>query len=279
MRYYNWRTSRKVEKQYLQALYKLLQIFRRFAKSSKGNPSSFTNKLNEFQQSDAFKSYTDSIVRRMVLSAFNVQAKTWREAARKSMKSHSVYSLLLKDINEGLRPSIEAQVARNAGIISTLPLDVSVKVTKDIEKATFEGLRPKAIEQLIIDKTSQHAGASARLIARTEVAKTQTALNRARSERVGAKWYVWRTSEDGAVRDSHRLMNDVLVNWQDPPAPEILAGEVPPKRNTYYHAGEIYNCRCYPEVLLDVDDIEWPHKVYRGGAIQKMSKKQFLEIF
>ena len=279
MRYYNWRTSRKVEKEYLRALGKLLEIFKKYAKSSKGNVGDFSRKLNQFQNSEAFDRYINSITRRMVLSAFNVQARTWREAARKATKSKAVYSLLLKDINTNMRPSIDAQVNRNAYIISTLPNDVALKVTKDIEKATFEGLRPKAIEQLIIDKTSQHAGASASLIARTEVAKTQTALNRARSERVGAKWYVWRTAEDGAVRDSHRLMNDVVVAWQDPPAPEILAGEQPPKNNTHYHAGEIYNCRCYPEVLLDIDDIEWPHKVHQAGKIVRMSKKQFTEIF
>lgn len=279
MRYYNWRTSRKVEAEYLKALNKLIEIFKKFAKSSKGNPGDFSNKLNQFQNSDTFEKYLNSICRRMVLKAFNVQAKTWREAARKATKSKFVYSLLLKDINQNMKPSIDAQVNRNAYIISTLPNDVALKVTKDIEKATFEGLRPKAIEQLIIDKTSQHAGASARLIARTEVAKTQTALNRARSERVGAKWYVWRTAEDGAVRDSHRLMNDVVVAWQSPPAPEILAGETPPKNNVYYHAGEIYNCRCYPEVLLDIDDIEWPHKVHINGQIVRMNKKQFSEIF
>lgn len=279
MRYYSWRSSRKVEKEFLKSLDKLVSIFKKFARNSNSDVELFSAQMNQFQNSIEFEKFLNSVCKRMVMGSLNVQARTWREAAKSSYKSKEFYRLLLKNINEGLRPAIDAQINRNATIISTLPSDVAMKVVKDVEKATFEGLRPKAIEKLIVDKTSQHAGASARLIARTEVAKTQTALNRARSENVGAKWYVWRTAEDGAVRDSHRLMNDVLVSWQDAPAPEILAGEKPPKNNTHYHAGEIYNCRCYAEILLDVDDIRFPHKVHRSGKIVKMSKKDFLQIF
>lgn len=57
------------------------------------------------------------------------------------------------------------------------------------------------------------------------------------------------------VRKSHRIMEGVLVNWNMPPSPERLAGE---KDVGNYHAGNIWNCRCYPEPLISVDDIRWP---------------------
>ena len=46
----------------------------------------------------------------------------------------------------------------------------------------------------------------------------------------------------------------------------------------HYHAGGIYNCRCYEEPLLDIVDVTWPHKVYHAGKITKMSRKRFTDL-
>jgi hypothetical protein len=70
-------------------------------------------------------------------------------------------------------------------------------------------------------------------------------------------------------------MEGVLVCWNNPPSPEMLIGE---KNVGYYHAGNIYNCRCYPEVVIKLDFISWPHKVYYNGTIQTMTRKQFETI-
>ena len=140
----------------------------------------------------------------------------------------------------------------------------------------FVGSVKKKAEALIKEKTDKHAKASERLIARTEVSKTTTALTKARSENLGINWYVWRTVLDGLrVRKSHRIMEGVLVNWNMPPSPEKLAGE---KDVGNYHAGNIWNCRCYPEPLISVDDIRWPHKIYINGRIEIISKKEFEKI-
>jgi SPP1 gp7 family putative phage head morphogenesis protein len=111
----------------------------------------------------------------------------------------------------------------------------------------------------------------ARRIARTETAKAQAALTQTRAQNLGINWYVWRT-----VRDSHRHMEGVLVPWGNPPNPEALIG----KETTTgpYHAGNTFNCRCYAEPLIDIDWLEWPHKVYIGGAIQMMNRDEFAAI-
>ena len=76
-----------------------------------------------------------------------------------------------------------------------------------------------------------------------------------------------------------RTMDDVIVPWNSPPSPELLTNLPPAKGNAYYHAGEIYNCRCYPEPLLEVSDVRWPHKVYYLGKIQTMTRQQFEKIY
>lgn len=273
-----WKASRNVEKAYLKALTKLVKMFSKLAATSK-ELYEYEEKMRKFQNSTSYNKYIYSIVRRMVLPLSNINEDTWRKAARKATRSKFFYYTLVKNINSGLDASMQDQINRNATIIQTLPSDVSKKVVNDIGKYTIQGLRAIEISKLIKDKTDQHARASAKLIARTEVSKTQTALTRARAENIEKRWYVWRTEEDARVRDSHRTMDDVIVNWQDPPSPEILTGLKPANGNAYYHAGEIYNCRCYPEVLLEVDDVKWPHKVYQSGRIVTMNRKEFEKIF
>ena len=171
---------------------------------------------------------------------------------------------------------INDQIITNASLIRTLPNDVAEKVVKNIAEEAIKGKRARSIEKIIRQDTDKHSRASARLIARTEVAKTQSAITKSRAQNLDMNWYVWRTALDGnRVRKSHRLMEGVIVNWNDPPSPEELAGE---QSVGHYHAGNIWNCRCYSEVLLDVDDVKWPHKVYRNGQITKMNKTEFMDI-
>ena len=47
----------------------------------------------------------------------------------------------------------------------------------------------------------------AKLVARTEAAKTHTALIRSRAESLGITWYIWHSTNDVRTRRTHRLMN------------------------------------------------------------------------
>lgn len=182
----------------------------------------------------------------------------------------------MEELKQGKKVIIDDQVLQNANLIKTLPNDVAQKVVKSIEEEVLKGKRARSIEKIISQETDKHSRASARLIARTEVSKTQSALTQARAQTLDLQWYVWRTALDGnRVRPSHRLMEGVLVNWHDPPSPEQLAGE---NNVGYYHAGNIWNCRCYSDPLLDVNDVKWPHKVYKNGQIKMMSKREFMEF-
>ena len=105
--------------------------------------------------------------------------------------------------------------------------------------------------------------------------KARAAGEQARAENLGLNWYVWRTSGDSRVRPSHRIMDDVLVPYSDPPAPETLIGE--PSQGQY-HAGAALGCRCVQLPLLDSSDVAWPHKVYRGGLVQTMTLRQFRRL-
>lgn len=232
--------------------------------------------MNNFQNSYQYEKFITAAVKRMVTPLSSINEQTWRKAARKSTQSKFLYGLLIDDIKQNHEAMINEQIITNASLIRTLPNDVAEKVVKNIAEEAIKGKRARPIEKIIRQDTDKHSRASARLIARTEVAKTQSAITKSRAQNLDMHWYVWRTALDGnRVRKSHRLMEGVIVNWNDPPSPEELAGEQSVGR---YHAGNIWNCRCYSEVLLDVDDVKWPHKVYRNGQITKMNKTEFLKI-
>lgn len=272
----DWKTTRIIQDSFLDTLGKLNELFNFIATSSGNDRDKYNEQMRNFQNSEPFNSFVYSAVRRMVTPLAIQNMKTWRKAAKKSTKNPYLYKLLMREINNGLKNDINIQIEENANLIKTLPTDVAKKVTKDIEEMALKGMRASEIAKVIREQTDKHSRASAKLIARTEVSKTTTALTKARCDNLDLHWYVWRTAEDGdRVRKSHRIMEGVLVNWNEPPSPEALAGE---KSVGNYHAGNIWNCRCYPEPLIEIDDISWPHKVYTNGKIQTMGKMQFEQM-
>lgn len=272
----DWKTTRLIQDSFLDTLSKLTDLFHYIAFSAGDDKEKYINDMRNFQNSEPFNSFVYSAVRRMVTPIAVQNMRTWRMAAKKATRNPYLYRLLMREINQGLKSDIEIQIEENANLIKTLPTDVAKKVTKDISDMALKGMRASEIAKVIREQTDKYSRVSAKLIARTEVSKTTTALTKARCDNLDLHWYVWRTMEDGdRVRKSHRIMEGVLVNWNEPPSPEALAGE---KSVGNYHAGNIWNCRCYPEPLIEIDDISWPHKVYTNGKIQIMGKMQFKQM-
>ena len=162
----------------------------------------------------------------------------------------------------------------NVGLIKSIPIDAAKRVHKLIKENQYVGLRSTDLidEIMRIGSISEN---KAKMIARTETSRYSTALTQMRSESIGADWYVWKAVGDFRTRKGHKRMDGVVVSWNDPPSPEKLVGE---KAYGEYHAGETFNCRCYPEPILDVDDVNFPAKVYRSGRIQTMKKDEFTRL-
>lgn len=276
MTYKDWKRIKTVEKEYLNTLLKLVKIFKKIANSSGNDQQKYIDSMNSFQNSMQYEKFINSAVKRMVLPLDVGNQRTWREAAKKATKGKFLYRLLMDELKQGTGQIIQKQVMENVLLIKTLPNDVAQKVVSDILENSLKGARAESTEKIIRVKTDQHARASARLIARTETAKTMSALTKARCEQLGLRWYIWRTALDGTrVRLSHRIMEGVLVNWNNPPAPEELVGE---KSAGHYHAGNIWNCRCYSEPVLELEDIRFPARVYYNGQIVMMNKSEFEQI-
>ena len=65
----------------------------------------------------------------------------------------------------------------------------------------------------------------AQFIAREPDGKAHAQISRKQQEDAGVKEYVWSTSGDSRVRDSHRALNKKRFRWDDPPVVDIKAAE------------------------------------------------------
>ena len=235
-----------------------------------------------------FTRFAESVAVKMVTGLFDDQGRTWRQAAKANTKSRMLYQAMQQELQGPTGRLLMAQIQRNAGIIKTLPLNISLDVTAYIQRETTKGRRASAIAEEILEKFPAHTRVRAELIARTEVSKTQTALTESRSRLYGVNWYVWRAvggrGGDGRTRKSHRSMSGVLVHWDDPPAPEDLFPVIGKNgrryRNTlgHYHAGCCPNCRCYAEPVIVLDVFTWPMRIYRNGNIRRIKRNEFENI-
>lgn len=247
-----------------------------------GNLDDMIQILQKVSESEEYKKLCQAAAMKMVTGLFSDQGHTWRQAAAANMKSRAVYEALRKELQGEAGRRLMELVDDTTYRIVTLPSDVGHKVADYVAQESLKGRRAADITAEIKKMFPKKTTARAELIARTQTSMTSTNLTWQRAERLGARWYIWREVGDARTRHSHEKMEGVLVNWSDPPAPETLFptlnADGSPRKNTlgHYHAGCCPNCRCYPEPIIDLDQVDsWPARVYMGNRIRAMQKKEF----
>lgn len=123
-------------------------------------------------------------------------------------------------------------LAENVDLITSLPREAAQRVHALTQEGLMGSRRAAEIAAEIM-RTGAVTESRAMLIARTEVARTASGLSMIRAEHIGCTHYVWRTSRDGDVRQSHREMDGKVIELNAPPT--LSDG-------TTTHAGQIYNC-------------------------------------
>ncbi|MCK4883541.1 MAG: minor capsid protein [Candidatus Diapherotrites archaeon] len=153
--------------------------------------------------------------------------------------------LAMKEVmaNSVVGGSSQIWQAKQVELIKSLPLEAAKKAQALSREAAQGGIRAEGIAGKIKNLGSE-TNANATRIARTEIAKANASLTKARAEFVGATHYIWRTMDDAKVRDSHAEMDDRIFAFAQPPT---LSDR------TTGNPGEFPNCRCYAEPIF-VDD-------------------------
>lgn len=194
--------------------------------------------LNEYAR--IITPWARAVSARMITDVSRRDAREWNKVS-KAMKEEVRREIHRSNPTGKL---LRTLLDENVSLITSIPQDAA----KRVHKLTLEGLETGARAAEIaksIKKSGEVSKSRAMLIARTEVARTSSLLTESRAKQIGSEGYIWRTSRDQDVRDSHKKMEGKFVRWDTPPT--LSDG-------TTTHAGQIYNCRCYPEPVIP-DDI------------------------
>lgn len=143
-------------------------------------------------------------------------------------------------------------VNEQVGLIKSIPLEAGLRAQRIAFEAVLAGTRAEANEDTIselerqLGLSTEVATSRALLIARTETARANAAINQSRAMAVGSGQYRWHNSGDGAVRESHRIyhgkkMQGQIFSWDAPPTlSDGMKG----------HPGTFPNCRCFAEPIF-----------------------------
>lgn len=156
---------------------------------------------------------------------------------------------------EGLTDIVEAGIAANVQLITSIPNEYLNKVQMIITQEGTKGRTGQSLIQQIQDVYPVTKN-RARVIARDQTSKLNGDITRERQVKAGIRGYRWRTVGDNAVRESHKERNGKFYAWNPEDVGEKLEdGSVmlDPEADDIGHPGEDYQCRCIAEAVLELD--------------------------
>lgn len=241
-----YKSARKVERQYTASLRGVArhigEIVSGLSPDGEITPevaSAIDMALERYAQ--VLQPWAGAVANRMITEVAARDEATWLDVSRKMGRA------LRKEIETAPTGKImRERLLDQVQLITSLPREAAERVRTLANEAIVQGARPAELAKEIL-RTGEVTESRAILIARTETSRTATELTRARAEHVGSPGYWWRTSEDTDVRDDHKILNGTFVEWSKPPIADRRTG-------ARAHAGCIYRCRCWPEVVIPEDD-------------------------
>lgn len=162
----------------------------------------------------------------------NLEAGRHTEKWKASVRSTIGIDIAAVVSQEDLADYLQTAAARNASLIKSLADDV----VKRVEQASYDAiLQGKTVKELRSELTKQFgiADSRAKLIARDQVAKLTSDMNRIRHVQAGVTSYVWMSSRDERVRERHKRLDGIEYEYGKPTGAEQ---GLPP--------GQPIQCRC-----------------------------------
>lgn len=167
-----------------------------------------------------------------------VSGKNFTELRRVMGISIQVADPAVAALVDGFRTS-------NVNKIKSLAGQELVEITNILEDSTRVGLRVEQLRDQIRDRFGVTKSKAA-LLARDQTLTLNAQIARQRQTNLGIESYVWTTSGDGKVRETHADLDGTTQRWDTPP---VISED-----GRVGHPGDDYQCRCtaFP-VLPELD--------------------------
>ena len=154
------------------------------------------------------------------------------------------------------------------------------------EQAIVNGMSPGKLKDEIFKATESLSDKHCKLLARDQMGKLNGQITQAQMQEIGLDLYVWSTSYDDRVRDSHALMEGLLCRWDDASVCSYDNGktwEPRPAGAVDLHPGQDIQCRCiglafYPELEAEVEGITLGEATEGLAPVQDVDKLSLEDI-
>lgn len=137
------------------------------------------------------------------------------------------------------------------------------KINTLTEQAIVNGMSPAKLKAEIKKATEGLSDKRCKLLARDQMGKLNGQITESQMQELGLELYVWSTSGDDRVRDSHMAMEGLLCRYDDATVCSYDNGktwEPRPAGAVDLHPGQDIQCRCiglafYPELEAEMYNI------------------------
>lgn len=270
----NKRIENEIRKIYLSVFNKVYKnVKKEKILYSKNKQEKIDDIILRLENSKKYKEFAEKFAKELSKRGLSQQRGIWRKFyAAAKQKKHIVLPSTYKEF-ELLQ--FKKAVLHNLKMIKSIPDEVKevykYKYTKTLINSVVLGkVGRKTFEKELLESGAKRA----KLIARTETAKLQTAILENRSSDLGSIAYIWKSSNDRRTRQSHKEMNNVVVFWRKNLEKPLLDG-------MYGNAGEFPNCRCTPLPIFDESDLSknvYKLYDYRNHTIVSVTKFELLQF-
>lgn len=269
----NKATERAIEQVYSMVFNKIYNKTR-LAKLAKGLRIEILKAASTLSSSSVYNEFAKKFSVELAKKGLNKEKGLWRKYYRAAKKLG--YIALDKTWTQFEAEQLAKAVRHNFDLIKSIPT-ATLKILEHKYTSTLieEVAKGKLTRGSFERQLKSHGHKNAKLIARTESAKLQTAITENRAKDLGSVAYIWKSSNDKRTRPSHKQMNGVVVLWRNSDL------EKPLLDGMYGHAGEFPNCRCDPQPIFDETDLDksrYNLYDYREHKIINVSKKELLDI-
>ena len=266
--------SKQIEKQINQLYNKIYkEVFTKTNTSMLANNSriDIQQSLDKLTSSDKYNEFAKKFALELAKKGLSGKRGLWRKYFAAAKKAHQIaLPATYKDFEFNV---LSKAVQHNFTMIKSIPQRMIEILNHKYTSTLIEEVAKGTISRGSFAKLlASHGQKQAKVIARTETAKLQTAITKTRSIDVGAITYTWISSKDKRTRPSHREMDKVIVFWRD----DL---EKPLRDNMRGDAGEFPNCRCDAQPNVDINDFtNSSYKVYNyhTDKIETITKNKLI---
>lgn len=138
------------------------------------------------------------------------------------------------------------------------------KINTLTEQAVVNGFSVRKLTDNIKQATTGLTDKHCKLLARDQIGKLNGQITESQMQEIGLDLYVWSTSNDDRVRESHAMMEGLLCRWDDASVCSYDNGKTwvsRPSGAVDLHPGQDIQCRCvplafFPELTAEVQGKE-----------------------